>query len=284
MYLFYEKSHDNCRTPGKCVTLWPFSVFLRVSFHYIQFIFVTVQLWHNHLFFLLNIDCLSHSIVSAFSSPLTTLVSTSACTQRPASRRSRFWQLSTFAFFLLTQHLPANTSTERVKRQPFFCILKPMTLKSSLAHRSWLHSFPNANQMWSTNVWQRFFFLQKTDVGQKCSDIKINCQRNIVECNDLARLVGTDEMWQSHFQLCIKKIPARGVFLANTSLRLSVPSVRLWQMYVLNITKHTSAQDVQCLCLFFVHIITMSNPFNNRVQKVWLQFFQASCSSPIAFV
>lgn len=97
----------------------------------------------------------------------------------------RFFFLSRFAlsfltpapaFLLPSKHLPANTGTgrkrggrerERKKKTNFLAFSRQwLSKKPPLAHRSWLHSFPNANQMWSTNVWQRFFFFSSKE--DKC--------------------------------------------------------------------------------------------------------------------
>ena len=140
---------------------------------------------------------------------------------------------------------------ERKKKTNFLAFSRQwLSKKPPLAHRSWLHSFPNANQMWSTNVWQRFcFFLQrKTNVGQKCSLLAIRARwyknkfRFIPEFQTfphggwdgtvwfrvIAMLLfgvgrvlwnigiesglwkATDEMWQLHFQL---RLPSESFFI-----------------------------------------------------------------------
>lgn len=103
--------------------------------------------------------------------------------QRSVSRLSFFSAFKIcFSLFSVScqpsKLLPANTGTQREKkRQPLLHSPGSDSPKLPLAHRSWLHSFLNANQMRSCNVWQHFFFLQReTDVCQKCRLLGILAQ------------------------------------------------------------------------------------------------------------
>lgn len=132
--------------------------------------------------------CISH--LPLISPPFTT----SKCFQTTASRRAPkqflacfrewlfpFFSLSLQFFLLPSKHIPANTSTEKEKKKKGNLAFSRQRLskKPPLAHGSRLHSFPNANQMWSNNVWQHFFFFlfqRKTNVGQKCSLSAVHTQ------------------------------------------------------------------------------------------------------------
>lgn len=111
--------------------------------------------------------------------------------QRSVSRLFFFFFLPAFkicfSLFSLScqpsKLLPANTGTEREKkRQALLHSPGSDSPKLPLAHRSWLHSFFNANQMRSCNVWQHFFFFKGRQMYAKnvvfrqssLSDIKIN--------------------------------------------------------------------------------------------------------------
>lgn len=72
------------------------------------------------------------------------------------------------------RQIPAQR--EGGKKDDLSCVLRSPPVHWH-THRSWLHTFLNAIQMWSTNVWQHFFFLQrKTNVGQKCSLLALRSQ------------------------------------------------------------------------------------------------------------
>lgn len=177
-------------TPKRC-TRPPENVSYPETFsapHCLPFLYpVPLSVWWNSFVqrasvfdpFCLIIIYHTFSLTAFLTFPLATLFTTSKCIQRSVRRLSSCWFffLSRFAlsfltpapaFLLPSKHLPANTGTERQrggrererkKKTNFLAFSRQwLSKKPPLAHRSWLHSFPNANQMWSTNVWQRFFF------------------------------------------------------------------------------------------------------------------------------
>ena len=293
------------------------------------------------------------SLTAFLTFPFATLFTTSKCIQRSARRLSRrffsFKMCSPFSHSRSSFPSAIQTFTgkyrhrekerrdrerererererKKKKKTNFLAFSRQwLSKKPPLAHRSWLHSFPNANQMWSTNVWQRFcFFLQrKTNVGQKCSLLAIRARwyknkfRFIPEFQTfphggwdgtvwfrvIAMLLfgvgrvlwnigiesglwkATDEMWQLHFQL---RLPSESFFIhmhTGSSSRarpqfsaLQAP-VRLWQIYVWSITKHTSARAWAVLFVYLLYVF--KSPYQILLiiepRSFDIQAFQASC-------
>lgn len=174
-------------TPKRC-TRPPENVSYPETFsapHCLPFLYpVPLSVWWNSFVqrasvfdpFCLIIIYHTFSLTAFLTFPLATLFTTSKCIQRSVRRLSSccffFFQdlLSLFSLPLqlsfchpnIYRQIPAQRGgreRERKKKTNFLAFSRQwLSKKPPLAHRSWLHSFPNANQMWSTNVWQRFFF------------------------------------------------------------------------------------------------------------------------------